>query len=736
MNGINNLKGGNQKLIPLYTEPKNSPFKTNEEKIATINYNNENNNTNLINDYVKNDYSRSFVDKKNNNPKLNNPNLMKKEPILDFKLYPQEQPKPKQEIPSLFMPITNTNLTYPAQFTNYPNYYIPVVKNYNISAGGPVGDHVHLASVIEDILPTKDIKATPNTISERLIIHQFVRSVFITQGDGQEIDITGESQTSLLNYVKPLELNPNNTNQVSLNPYLGLPDNTIFYKSCYPIRYDREKYSTQCAKDSIGMYVRIYGLSVAEYNTRNLTGNAYYLYDNWREIAYYEYVREKILKANICPNFTVLFGYFVCHNCNIDFVKLNMYKNRKIITGSRIDYNSQLQRLPFGFNGDIPNDLKWLDDITRYFNTNPSNNLIPVLPYLKNSPDKNAYFKLVSPIVRANEFLKNYSGNVLVTLSEAPTQSIFMWASKKYLKMNDGKSSAMINTGIHDSKTWRSIIFQIIMVLTTLQSHNIVFNNLSMNNNFYIQDTKTNTNNTDYWKYIINGIEYYIPNYGYLVMFDSNFKDIKSEFSMKPTAQVHKITSTIYDDIETNNYADPSYIQAKTLQNAKKILDPNIFSGNFISEGGTKPPEDIIKLLGDIHNKLTSNTNQNYRLCELLYEFMRPYLNNRIGTLLKYDEVIHIQKMNTDKFRDGQIIVREFNTDTYDFVLFKNYVSDTTCEILYCNIVNNVKNYASNIIPLTNLYHYSPYEKINQEFINKLSFNEDNLLETYTLNNA
>jgi len=44
----------------------------------------------------------------------------------------------------------------------------------------------------------------------------------------------------------------------------------------------------------------------------------------WRELVYYEYVREQILKKYKCPNFIMLYAYYTANNVNIDFEKIKL----------------------------------------------------------------------------------------------------------------------------------------------------------------------------------------------------------------------------------------------------------------------------------------------------------------------------------------------------------------------------------------------------------------------------
>ena len=46
-------------------------------------------------------------------------------------------------------------------------------------------------------------------------------------------------------------------------------------------------------------------------------------FDVWREIKYYEYVREDIIKRKVSPNFVSLYLYTIDSTSNIDYQKLS-----------------------------------------------------------------------------------------------------------------------------------------------------------------------------------------------------------------------------------------------------------------------------------------------------------------------------------------------------------------------------------------------------------------------------
>merc|ERR1711916_20754 len=76
------------------------------------------------------------------------------------------------------------------------------------------------------------------------------------------------------------------------------------------------------------MNIRIYDMTVGEINADRLGDNLGKSdFDLWREMAYYEYIREEIIKKNVCPNFPILYGYFTSSETGINFNKLRQIKS-------------------------------------------------------------------------------------------------------------------------------------------------------------------------------------------------------------------------------------------------------------------------------------------------------------------------------------------------------------------------------------------------------------------------
>ena len=44
----------------------------------------------------------------------------------------------------------------------------------------------------------------------------------------------------------------------------------------------------------------------------------------WREIAFYEFTREEILKKIICPHFPMMYSWFISTGSDVDFKKLRL----------------------------------------------------------------------------------------------------------------------------------------------------------------------------------------------------------------------------------------------------------------------------------------------------------------------------------------------------------------------------------------------------------------------------
>ena len=199
--------------------------------------------------------------------------------------------------------------------------------------------------IYEDLLPGKGTLTTFKTLGERTSQIQFVRTVLFNEGDGVEVNLDGSSVNGLLSRMKFLDLNPYNTNKFSNNPYKGLPSGFLLYRTCYPIKRSEPFGHATCAKDSMAINVRIYKLTAGSYLINKQNNVKMNEYNQWREIIYYEYIRENIIKKKVCPNFVSLFGYYLCRRSNINFDKIKTVNLKELKNLNMQTFQQQMDDL-------------------------------------------------------------------------------------------------------------------------------------------------------------------------------------------------------------------------------------------------------------------------------------------------------------------------------------------------------------------------------------------------------
>lgn len=606
-----------------------------------------------------------------------------------MQLYPQSKPAPDKTAqrssidPALYLVPTPY---YPPQFATQFGYQqqqpsINIVKEYNINTAGPIENHSMLNLIYEDALPIQGgnlMAGNPATIADRLILLDYVRSSMFANGDENDIGMDGKSDRTLLSWIKFLDLNPYNMNKFSKNPYKGLPKDMLMYRTCYPIKYDTKTSSVQCALNSMGMNVKIIKLTVNEYEKKKLNSDA------WNEVEYYKYIKETIIKPKRSPNFVNMFGYYKVANSQIDFDKINADILRKNKTVDEIKKEKNKYT-------DLDSEEKKIyeNTIRHQFLMHPNQNQMMTV-VKKNNPDA-------------------YVGNALVILTEAPQYSILEWASKIYKR--DGKILKQIQTGVYEKKIWESIIFQMLIIFNELKKHGISMSNFNIESNFFIKDLKESGKNTRHWKYNVGGFEFYIPNYGYLVLFDSSFYKSDVQKIVLKTGADSDITRMFNNTFDSDNFTN----------------------SNFVNNGGNKPPAEIIKLFSDIRGMSTSGIIDVMNILKT-DDSMRKFLNNRIGT--KLDELENkpenIRPEMANDLKQGDICVHEVaGTHTFVCIIDKDVAAGTFTILTKTN---------GAFAPMSNvssgdLKGFSKLYPIAQSFNEgESTLSNDDILETYYLN--
>lgn len=773
-----NQIGGTERIIPKYLGTRNTPFKTQEtKKIETTRYNE-------IPNYLKS-------------------NNVKDDPLVEFKVNPSllnvKKPMNQEIYPANYVPIQNKILPQDFPYVHgihnmlpysfVPNN-VPVVKNYHISMPNPAGDHIKLADLYEDMLPQSDnkFKNTSLTLEERLITFNYVRSILVRIGDGEDIEISGKignttNRKNLLSYLKLLDLNPYHDSKISKNPYEGKPDKMLMYRSCYPIRFDAAKKNVTCSKYSIGLNLRIYEMSVLEYNAKKIfslsgtgtgTGTGIELqdvkkskYNLWREISFYEFVREEILKKKICPHFCMIYSWFISTGSDVDFKKLRLIKEQFGNEKSKADLNTSLKIIE-----DYKDALKkHLNDKNyKHLQYIDNNGAIPVInkkgpaPHFQNHlksyvTDSYGVIRQIKemqndPNLNFNKLLNgefktelNSSVNrCLLALTEAPNYNLNQWSRKTYESEMIGPVKKMIQTGYHHANEWFSVIFQLLISLQVMYIKKFTFRDMNYESNIFIKDLENNEQTIGYWKYIFDGIEFYVPNHGNLLMIDSDYKDIKNDDrALKNNTnddEQFKMVGQAVD--EEFNYDDVSGItddgkQLDELQyeNLKNLLNPGNFGNKHTNYGGIKPDTKVINLLSSIYNAVMNKKEKNGDLTDIISTYMGMFVHNRTGTPLSSTE---LESVNLDspvsKLEKGKLYAYNVRDDLYAWVLFISVsVDGVNCTVLTRNNYKDTDQILKTNVNRNELFEYSSLTAIEQKYKpQEVKLSEDELLEIYYVN--
>jgi hypothetical protein len=687
--------------------------------------------------------------------KLNQPQMASNVPMAPNQIYPS----PYVPIPNPYYPL-GPNPMMPWQYT--PNN-VPVIKKYNISLGNGNGDITKLASLYEDILPSEGnvINNTFNTLKERKIIHHWIRSIFIKTGDGEELLINGGSNnsgseiTNLLSHVKLLEINPYHYNKLTDNPYKTLPVNFVMYRSCYPIKLSTSNI-VECSKSSIGMNVRIYLLSKYDDDIESGIGLPRYNSDIWRELDYYQFVREEIIKRNISPNFITLHSYYMTKNTGINFKKFdNIRKNIDLKNLNVEKTNANIRNNLYAkYIKDVwfkdPNEKVEFNDLIKY---NIVSNTTPVR-LVTEIERSNVIGKKVDELILAKKLNHNLdSDKCLVMLSEAPTQHMLNWATRTY-QVDSGPVKKMIHNGYHDDKVWESIFFQLLLAMIIMFEKEIMFSEFSLENNVYIKDLKHSDQSVGIWKYTYGGIDYFVSNYGYLLLIDSNFKEISSNSSwigsnFDPTQIQFRIKSSLMKDQN-----DQGQIYKLCLEKMIDVFSSNNFESSFTHRGGVAPTSQFLSKLNQISAELRSlldehfSAGKSFKKIKLLKSIKELPINltkqkcfnmlhSRFGTPIKDQEKSYLSdRFDQVSTKIGSIVAKKNSSTMSTFAIYlgqdtTGYKILSTDSIIFDFEDRSSKNIVEEIIDQTNLLNYFGQPEHSYE-----PGKQYNILESYLISLA
>jgi len=625
---------------------------------------------------------------------------------------------------------------FQTQLSNFmKNFYTPFIyKDYHINIGGPDGDHLHASMIYEDALPQPNIYTSYKSLKERNNLTLHVRNTFIQKEEGEGITFGGRDN-NILSRLKLIALNPYDTNKFSNNPYDSLPKDMFIYNSCYPIMFDKSGSTTQCKKDSSAINMRTYRLTLAESMLLNQIIKRPIVFDTTYDFKNKELIRDII---------------YVLQDDNLDKekkkLKISNYLDKeleekddpdKIKFLSSFDFGSKLleeqkKQIYSFFNNKINDKLKQLSfkdyNIWReiyyykFIREEICKNLISpnfvqsYCYFIDNNSRIN--FNRNGKTNLINNLTEIYSKKVLILLTESPNYNFFDWCSDIYEK--DFNINKQIYRGFKSDDEWFSIIAQMLISFYIMCKKCFTITDMELKYNFYVKEVGVTKDSTQYWRYIINGIEYYIPNHGNLLLIDSNYRDLD------PKENKYKIYSLDFEENINEKKILEKKITEMVIDNALKCINFNNFTQDFKTSGGVAPSEKVKKYLDiinkDIENLSKSSNLSNFNKNLFINEFnvilqtnLKNFVHNRIGTPLREPEVRYLSKGDVRPFRKGELILYESKWLTYEIVLFMGFKdgSDNECKILTRNHEN--KELIEMIKPLDILYHYSINEIIKQD---------------------
>jgi hypothetical protein len=624
--GLPDQKGGGPRIIPKYKGLKNSPYVSNDTKrIQREDYYEKNPGAEREEKQANRDNRENREKPERDYSEQNQKGFNLSKPVFELKVAPELLPKPMMPMPKAQpdqivknyilpapgqAPAVYSQLGQPVQIGQLPPQTANVISQttYNISYANPT----KVGEFREDNLP----QYTMNSVSERLIIYNYLRSILIRQNDGENVNFISNKSPevrNLLSYLRILDVHIGKNDKVTNNPLGELPRRLVMYSSCYPIRVDRENYNVGCAKNNIGINIRVYQLIMGETFVNKYRSLPYKVFEVWREISLYEQMRDNITKQKLSQNFGILYAYYITNDTEIDFLKINRARNKDIV-----NKHEKEQKLL----------------INKFYKEEMQEYLVGLQKY--STADLT---KLVNDLD-----IHKPSDKCLIALTEAGTHDLISWSSRQY--EDNGLAKKMINTGYHSAEVWQSILFQMYQGFLCMYKNGISFQTFDLNSNVMVKSLKMDEISKGFWKYRINGIDFYIPNYGYMVLITPDFADIKSKdeqtlagapmaparppfgtgilgLGVTPPVQQQAILPVLddktmkkLDNLIYKSYSNELLINQsefnlnrnkfRTILNMNDAFDTNIYNKEYTLNGGVKPDPLVERIIIDIHNKLST----------------------------------------------------------------------------------------------------------------------------------
>jgi len=199
--------------------------------------------------------------------------------------------------------------------------------------------------------------------------------------------------------------------------------------------------------------------------------------------------------------------------------------------------------------------------------------------------------------------------------------------------------------GHHDFKEWMNCYFQIFSGLYVIQTHMKMFHDDLHWSNILIS-TSNSQINEGYWKYIVNGITYYIPNMGFvcklwdfgLAHSDFFIGSDKWEDDIDPNKR--KMLETVNYDSDTNEMYKEIYTRdVKRICNIATWCRTNKKTKERYGKTFAMPSKRFLTILQQISNDKKATP------ARMLEKYFSIYRHEKIGAFIPKDKTIAIEEM-------------------------------------------------------------------------------------------
>jgi hypothetical protein len=292
----------------------------------------------------------------------------------------------------------------------------------------------------------------------------------------------------------------------------------------------------------------------------------------------------------------------------------------------------------------------------------------------------------------------------LLMLTEGVTRNIKDWSTRMIKAEEFPDPNNLIVeiawTGYKPDDVWMSVLFQLIVAIYILHKEKINVNNFDLRENVFMKKINISSPGIKYWKYIINGAQYYVPNKEWLVLINSS--------------------NGFTNNILNKNYNKKDEDILELIQNLLNEIK------NFVDSSISDKIKKLIDNIGISINKDITN----YKIESIFAEYFSDYLYEKIGHIISNtDEYMLLH--NNQNFKIGDIVLYEINNNIYSISIIKN--------------IKNINEY-NNIEIITNKKNYDidNYDKNNIELedqsvsggdIIKFHLNSNKeVIETYNIN--